>query len=39
MVAKERGWGLGEKGEGTEKYKVVVTTESWGYDVQHRDYS
>ena len=31
--------GLGEKGEGTEKYRLVVTKESQGCRVQHREYS
>ena len=39
VVARgERVGGLGEKGEGTEKYRQVVTEQSWGYKVQHRKY-
>ena len=39
-VAREKGVGrLGEKGEGTKKYKLVVTEQSWGRKVQHRAYS
>lgn len=32
-------WGLDEKDEGIEKDKLVITKYSWGYKVQHRDYS
>ena len=39
MVARgERGWRLGEKGGGIEKYRLVVTEQSWGREVQHREY-
>ena len=40
IVARGEGaWGLGGKGEGSEKYRLVVTKESWGCKVQHRKYS
>ena len=29
----------GVKGEGIEKYKQVITKQSWGCKVQHREYS
>ena len=31
--------GMGEKGEGLVKYKVAVTKQSWGCEVQHGEYS
>ena len=31
--------GLGTKGEGTEKHRLVVTKQSRGYKVQHREYT
>ena len=33
------GGGLSEKGEGIEEYKLVVTEQSQGCKVQHREYS
>ena len=33
------GAGDGEKGEGIQKHKLVVTEQSWGCKVQHREYS
>ena len=30
-------WGLSEKDEGNEKYKLVVTKQSQGHKVQHRE--
>ena len=30
--------GLGEKGEGIKKHKLVVTEQSWGGEVQRREY-
>lgn len=30
---------LGGRGEGIEKFKLVVTEESWGCEVQHREHS
>ena len=40
MVATwEGGWGSDEKGEGIEEYRLVVTKQSWGCKVQHREYS
>ena len=37
MVIRGRGAGvLGEKGEGTKKYRLVVTKQSQGCKVQHR---
>ena len=39
-VARWQGVGrIGEKGEGIKKYKLVVTEQSWGCKVQHREYS
>ena len=35
----EGNWGLGEKCEGIKKYKLVVTKQSWGCKVQHKEYS
>lgn len=32
-------WGLGEKGEGIDKYKLVVTKQSQGCEAQHRECS
>ena len=32
----EWGWGMGKKGEGSKKYKFVVTEQSRGCKVQHR---
>ena len=38
MVAKwERIWRLGEKGERIDKYRLVVTKQSWGCKVQHKE--
>ena len=31
--------GLGEKGEGIKGYTLVITDQSWGRKVQHREYS
>ena len=40
MVARGEGlWKLGEKGEGVEKYRMVVTEWPWRCQVQHREYS
>ena len=40
MGADGRGvGGLCEKGEGIERYRLVVTEQSWGCKVQHREYS
>ena len=40
MVDREEGFrGFGEKGEGIEKCRLVVTKQSWGCKVQHRGYS
>ena len=40
MVARGEGlWKLGEKGEGIEKYRMVVTEWPWRCQVQHREYS
>ena len=41
MVAWGREWGVGKIGEGTQKiqsfsYKI---NKSWGYNIQHDDYS
>ena len=30
---------MGEKGEGLDKYRLVVTEQSWGHRVQPREYS
>ena len=30
--------GNGLKGEGIKKYRLVVTEQSWGCKVQHREY-
>ena len=30
---------MGEKGEGTKKYKLVVTEQALGCEVQQREYS
>ena len=39
-VAKWEGvGGMGEKGEGMKKHKLVVTEQSWEYQVQQREYS
>ena len=38
----QMGWrvgGMGEKGEGIKKYKLVATEQSWGWKVQHGEYS
>ena len=35
----EEGWSFDEKGEGIKKYKLVVTEQSQGCKVQHREYS
>ena len=32
----EGGWGLGEKGEGVNNYKLVVTESSQGCKLKHR---
>ena len=34
-----RAGGMGEKGEGIRKYKLVVTEQSWGCKLQHREHS
>ena len=34
-----RGWGVGENGEETEKYRWVVTEQSRGGKVQRREHS
>ena len=34
-----RGWGLGEKGAGIESRKLVVTEQSRGCEVRHRECS
>ena len=34
-----RGWGMGEKDEEIKKNKLVVTKQSQGYKIQHREYS
>ena len=40
MVARGEGvGGLGEKGEGIKKSKLVVTEQTQGCKVQHREYS
>ena len=40
MVASGEGvWGLGEKDEGIEKFGLVVTEQSRGYEMQPRKYS
>ena len=40
MVARWDGGGrMSEKVKGMKKYKLVVTEQSWGYKVQHREYS
>ena len=40
MVVRGEGTGgLGEKGEGIEQYKLVVTKQSWECKVQHKEYS
>ena len=31
--------GLGEKGEGIKKYRLIVIKQSWECEVQHREYS
>ena len=30
-------WGMGEKGEGIQKYKLAVTQQSWGCKAQYRE--
>lgn len=35
----EEAWGMDENDEGAKKYKFVVTKESWGCNVQYREYS
>ena len=35
----EEGWQMGEKGEGTEKHRLVVTEYPWGSEVRHREFS
>ena len=39
MNLREKGGGLAEKGEGIEKYTLVVTKNSWGCKVQYGKYS
>ena len=40
IVARREGTGgLGEKHEGIEKHKMVVTKQSWRCEVRHRKYS
>ena len=40
MVARGVGvGGMGEKGEGIKKYKLVVTKQSWSCKIQHREKS
>ena len=39
VVIKDGVWGTGWKGEGTEKYKLAVTKQLQGCEVQHREYS
>ena len=40
VVARgDRSWGLGEKGEGIKKYKLIATEYSWGHEVRHREHS
>lgn len=39
MARVEEGWRLGGKGEGMKKYEFVVTKQSLGHRVQHKEYS
>ena len=39
VASGEGGGGMGKKGKGVEKYKLIVTKESWGIKVQHKEYS
>ena len=40
MIARWEGVGrMGERDEGINEYKLVVTERSWGYKGQHREYS
>ena len=39
VVRWERGEGMTEIGEGTQKYNLVVAEQSWGFNIQHRQYS
>ena len=40
MVARGDGGGRwGEKDKRMEKYRLVVTEQSWGWKVHHREYS
>lgn len=39
MSEREEGQGLSGKGGESKKYKVLVTKRSWGYKLQHREYS
>lgn len=34
-------WGVGQKGDGSLKYKSLsyAVNKSWGYNIQHGDYS
>ena len=36
---KENGGGLGEKEKRIKMYKVVVTEQSWGCEIQYREYN
>ena len=39
MAARQQGVRMGQKGEGSKKYKFAVTEQSWGCKVQYSDYS